>query len=583
MTTLLSLALRVVVVLSLLVVILMAARALVWVVRPWFQTENAAKRRLLVDPFDVVKEGESQRVLGESFARQLTTRMRQINNVLTTTLPREGAPFGAIVEGVVPPQVNRAAAVDTRLDIGDVKPFGIDVVGILNTVRRQLQTDDRIHGTVRLGTDKVDVFAEVTNDDADGGEPLDLTVSGNMTAAVDALSHAVVRRLLNRSDLASLNDLQFVTFVDGLRAYQRYVKAPGASTDPELQVALERFESLRTQNVQGSLVYSYLASIHTLQSPRDIDTPITLLQQAAKLDPASSSIRDRLAQLEKSRPTVAPLAPVRLETLPGSDFLRQPALGAVHAAEAIAAATGNRPVTIGVITNGVNTELPALNGHIAATASAVPGESANVDRLDYGTHVVSYLSTVAPRAKIVVIKALNEMGSAEINSLYESALSIAEQQKVDVLIAPIATPEDNARGRKLVQDAESRGMLIVASAGNSGDSIPQYPAAFPGVLAVGSTDPTDRRARYSNYGDHVLLYAPGDAVALNREGKAAKRSGTTFAVTLVGGIAGLVLQSGFNGSPAELRKLLIDSATPVNGLRRVDALAAVQAAKALKK
>ena len=577
MTSLLALALRVVVVLTLLVVVLVAARALVWVVRPWFQAEGSTKRRLLVDPFDVVKEGEVQKLLGEAFARQLTARMRQIDIVLTAQIAREGAPPGAIVEGVVPRQVNRAPAVDTRLDFGDVKPFGVDVVGILNTLRRQLQTDDRIHGTVTVGADRVDVFAEMASGRTDASEPWDLRVPGNMAAAVDALSHAVVRRLLENSYLSSLNDAQFVTFVDALRAYQRYVRAPGPGTEPDLQHSQQQFESLRNQGGRAPHVYSYLASIHTLQNPRDIDTPISLLQEAARLDPSSSSIRERLGELEKTRPTVAPQ---KVERSPGSDLLNQPSLERVRAQQAIAAAGQGRTVTIGVLTNGVNTALPALKEHVVAAESIIPGEAATEDRLDYGTHVVSYLAAIAPRARIVVIKALNEQGSADINSLYRSAVPLAVRQKVDVLIAPLGSTDDNAIGRKMLADAESRGILVVAAAGNAGDSAPQYPAAFPGVLAVGSTDTMDRRAEYSSYGEHVPLFAPGDAVAFGQDGKPAKRLGTTFAATLAGGIAALVLQTGFKGTPADVRKLLIDSAVSVGSLRRVDALAAVEAAAA---
>ena len=51
--------------------------------------------------------------------------------------------------------------------------------------------------------------------------------------------------------------------------------------------------------------------------------------------------------------------------------------------------------------------------------------------------------------------------------------------------------------------------LVVASAGNNGNEVPQYPAAYPGVLAVGATDDSDKLYFWSTRGPWVALTAPG--------------------------------------------------------------------------
>ncbi len=73
-------------------------------------------------------------------------------------------------------------------------------------------------------------------------------------------------------------------------------------------------------------------------------------------------------------------------------------------------------------------------------------------------------------------------------------------------------PQINAMFRPLreaVSYAQRRGVTLVASAGNFDASEVSLPAGYPGVIAVGATDPDGRRASYSSYGRNLDLMAPG--------------------------------------------------------------------------
>ncbi|HWL87879.1 MAG TPA: S8 family serine peptidase, partial [Polyangiaceae bacterium] len=59
--------------------------------------------------------------------------------------------------------------------------------------------------------------------------------------------------------------------------------------------------------------------------------------------------------------------------------------------------------------------------------------------------------------------------------------------------------------------AISKGVIVVAAAGNSGRSV-GYPAAYPGVIAVSATDQNDKIAWFSSRGPQVAIGAPGVAV-----------------------------------------------------------------------
>lgn len=61
--------------------------------------------------------------------------------------------------------------------------------------------------------------------------------------------------------------------------------------------------------------------------------------------------------------------------------------------------------------------------------------------------------------------------------------------------------------------AVARGVVVVGIARNDGGPEVSYPAKFPGVVAVGATDPEDRLASFSNWGPEVEVAAPGSWVA----------------------------------------------------------------------
>ena len=76
---------------------------------------------------------------------------------------------------------------------------------------------------------------------------------------------------------------------------------------------------------------------------------------------------------------------------------------------------------------------------------------------------------------------------------------------------PRLAPAKSAILEDAVEHAISKGVLVVAAAGNSGRSV-GYPAAYEGVVAVSATDASDKIAWFSSRGPQVVVAAPGVAV-----------------------------------------------------------------------
>ena len=80
-----------------------------------------------------------------------------------------------------------------------------------------------------------------------------------------------------------------------------------------------------------------------------------------------------------------------------------------------------------------------------------------------------------------------------------------------------------------LNDARSKGLIIVASAGNEPTGKPVYPAAFPSVVGVGALAPDGKAWENSNYGDFVSLYAPGFAsLPVGYKGEPGPYAGTSI-------------------------------------------------------
>ena len=127
------------------------------------------------------------------------------------------------------------------------------------------------------------------------------------------------------------------------------------------------------------------------------------------------------------------------------------------------------------------------------------------------------------------------------------AITWAVDHGADVLNISVVVGTDDRTLRTAVARAIDKGVVVVASVGNShSDSGPDptpYPADYPGVIGVGSIDSTGERSSTSEVGDFLDVVAPGGGVTADRvpSGLGAF-DGTSFAVPYVAATAALIRQ-----------------------------------------
>ncbi|MFT3696809.1 MAG: S8 family serine peptidase [Kofleriaceae bacterium] len=151
----------------------------------------------------------------------------------------------------------------------------------------------------------------------------------------------------------------------------------------------------------------------------------------------------------------------------------------------------------------------------------------------------------------------------------DSGLKTAVDLNAQVLNLSFGTPENELGDDAIphveaVRYALARDCVLIAAAGNSGNAMRFFPAALPGVIAVGAVDDLRRPATFSTRGDHVALSAPGVGIASATIDGYGIVSGTSFAAPLVTGAVALLMAHAARYSralsPEEVRRVLMHSA-----------------------
>jgi len=199
------------------------------------------------------------------------------------------------------------------------------------------------------------------------------------------------------------------------------------------------------------------------------------------------------------------------------------------------------------VSTGFAAGAPRDNDHATAVASLIGG-SGNVRGGLPGARIASadvYGSDPAGGNATAIAKALGWM----------------VQQRVAVVTISLVGPA-NPLLAKVVAAAQARGIVIVAAVGNNGPAAPpDFPASYPGVVAVTGVDGRNRALIEAGRASHLDYAAPGaDMLAAGIGGRVFRVRGTSFAAPLV---AATIARFYSSPSPAAIAA----------ALKRVDALA----------
>jgi subtilisin family serine protease len=267
-------------------------------------------------------------------------------------------------------------------------------------------------------------------------------------------------------------------------------------------------------------------------------------------------------------------------------------LAELQIAQAHQIATG-KSITVAVIDSEIDAKHPDLDGAVVKSFDALAGSDTPHP---HGTSIAGAIAAhgklmgIAPGVRILAVHAFDDSaGEAKGTSFaIDKGLQWAADNNARVVNMSFAGPSDPLLRDALLK-ANKKGMVLIAAAGNAGpNSPPQFPGAYPSVIAVTATDSRDALFPGANRGSYITVAAPGvDVLVPAPDNTYQLTTGTSVAAAEVSGVAALLIERNPALSPAQVRKILIDTATrlgpksrdPDFGAGLVNALDAVKAAK----
>jgi thermitase len=224
-------------------------------------------------------------------------------------------------------------------------------------------------------------------------------------------------------------------------------------------------------------------------------------------------------------------------------------LAKIEAPEAWNVTTGSRQITIAVLDTGVDVDHPDLANKIISNMKFCNSATTD-DVYGHGTHVAGIIAAITNngvgvaglgyRCTIMNVKVLDDSGMGAYSWLV-SGIVWAADNGAKIINLSLGAPYASSALEDAVNYAWGKGVVVVAAAGNNGDTTPMYPAYYTNCVAVAATDLNDALASFSNYGDWVDVAAPGVSVySTLKDNGYGYKSGTSQASPHVAGLAALI-------------------------------------------
>jgi len=288
-------------------------------------------------------------------------------------------------------------------------------------------------------------------------------------------------------------------------------------------------------------------------------------------------------------------------------------------AEAAWSVTRGAGVTVAVIDSGVNPDVSDLSGSVI-TGPDYTGVTTSPASKNWGVHGTWMASLIAghghdggfsgvvgtaPAARILSIRVIPDRADPHYHKYEREEETVIQQSLADgikyavthgakVISMSIGYSAPSVTVRSELQDAYDHGVVVIASAGNSGGpssgrigKAPEsFPADYPGVISVSAVNVSGDVAPFSSENLSVKVAAPGVSVpAQGRDGQYWLVSGTSPACALVAGVAALIKSKYPRLAPDLVAKALTSTTTdrPADGYDSQVGFGIVDAAAALAK
>jgi subtilisin family serine protease len=175
-----------------------------------------------------------------------------------------------------------------------------------------------------------------------------------------------------------------------------------------------------------------------------------------------------------------------------------------------------------IVDSGIDAAHEDLTGNLLSGKNYTTSGTWDTDENAHGTHVAGTIAALDNTIGVVgvngkkqvsvhISKVFDAAGSAS-NSTIARAITGCARARANVISMSLGGPTPSRTLQRAVDSAFGKGILLVAAAGNAGDSSLSYPAAFANVMSVAAVDSTKTWASFSQFNADVEISGPGVAV-----------------------------------------------------------------------
>jgi thermitase len=262
-------------------------------------------------------------------------------------------------------------------------------------------------------------------------------------------------------------------------------------------------------------------------------------------------------------------------------FTNQWGMTKIQAPNAWSVTTGSSDVKIAILDTGIDQDHPDLASKIVANKNFTTSSTVD-DLYGHGTHCAGIAAAttnnsigvagVGYNTSLMNVKVLDDTGSGYY-SWIANGITWATDNGAKVISMSLGGSSGSSTLQNAVNYAWSKGVVVVAAAGNNGNTAPSYPAYYANCIAVAATDQNDAKASFSTYGSWVDVAAPGvniystlpnhtNSIGTMTYGYL---SGTSMSTPFVAGLAGLIWSTSYGTSNTSVRSRIESTADATAG------------------
>ncbi|WP_327309378.1 S8 family peptidase [Streptomyces sp. NBC_01298] len=224
-------------------------------------------------------------------------------------------------------------------------------------------------------------------------------------------------------------------------------------------------------------------------------------------------------------------------------------------------------VTAYILDSGIEYAHDEFGGRATFGFDAINDGRNGLDCNGHGTHVAGTVAGktygVARKANVVSVRVLDCTGKGDSSGIIAGLDWVAKNAKQPAVLNGSLGGDKSQAVNDAATAVSDAGVLPVIAAGNSSiDACNVSPASAARVLTIAASNKYDEETDFSNYGECVSLYAPGQEIlSAKLGGGSVAQNGTSMAAPHVTGVAVLYKQANPKATPAEIAEYIDDEST----------------------